>query len=78
VKRHLLEILAGILLGLAAFFSYAARVPISSPLIGTGSVALSNPDDWPLDFLAIPKPRIRWPQFPNLCVGLCTREEYLQ
>ena len=78
VKRRVLEIVAGILLGLAAYFSYAARVPISSPVIGMGSVALSSPDDWPPDFLAIPKLGIRWPQFPNLCVGLCTREEYLQ
>lgn len=78
MKRHVLEIVAGILLGLAAFFSYAARVPISSPVIGTGSTVLSNPDDWPPDFLAIPKLRTRWPQFPNLCVGLCTREEYRQ
>lgn len=78
MKRHVLEIVAAILLGLAAFFSYAARVPISSPLIGTGFVALSSPDDWPPDLIAIPKLRITWPQFPNLCVGLCTREEYLR
>ena len=78
MKRHVLEIVAGILLGLATFFSYAARVPITSPLIGTRSVALSSLGDWPPDFLAIPKLRIKWPQFSNLCVGLCTREEYLQ
>ena len=78
MKRHVLEIVTAILLGLAAFFSYAARVPILSPVIGTGSVALLCPDDWPSDLLAIPKLRITWPQFPNLCVGLCTREDYLQ
>lgn len=78
MKRHVLEIVAAILLCLAAFFSYAARVPISSPVIGTGSAVLSSPDDWPPDFLAIPKLRIKWPQFSNLCVGLCTREDYLQ
>jgi len=78
VKRHALELVGAILLCLAAYFSYAARAPISSPLIGTGFVALSSPDDWPPDLIAIPKLRIRWPQFPNLCVGLCTREEYLQ
>ena len=78
MKRRVLEIVAGILLGLAAYFSYAARVPISSPVIGTGSVALSSPAAWSLEFVAIPKLRISWPQFPNLCVGLCTREDYLQ
>ena len=78
MKHHVLEITAAILLGLAAFFNYAARGPISSPVIGTGSVAASSLDAWSLDLLAIPKQRITWPQFPNLCVGLCTREEYLQ
>ena len=78
MKRHVLEIVTAILLGLAAFFSYAARVPILSPVIGTGSVVASSPDAWSLYLVAIPKLRITWPQFPNLCVGLCTREEYLQ
>ena len=78
MKHHVLEIVAGILLGLATFFSYAARFPILSPFIGTGSVAASSPDAWSLEFVAIPKLRISWPQFPNFCVGLCTREEYLQ
>ena len=78
MKRHVLEIVASILLCLAAFFSYAAQTPVSLPRIGTGFVALSSPDDWPPDLIAIPKLRIRWPDFPNLCVGLCTREEYLQ
>ena len=78
MKRHVLEFVTAILLGLAAFFSYAAKVPILSTVIGTGSVALFCPDDWPPDFLAIPKLRIKWPQFSNLCVGLCTREDYLQ
>ncbi len=78
MKRHALELVGAILLCLAASFSYAARAPISSPLIGTGSVALSSPDDWPPDFLAIPMLHVRKPQFPNLCVGHCTREDYLQ
>lgn len=78
MKRHALELVGAILLCLAAYLTYAARVPISVPLIGTGSVAASSPDAWSLDLLAIPKLRITWPQFPNLCVGLCTREEYLQ
>lgn len=78
MKRHVLGIVAAVLLCLAAYLAYAAPVPISVPLIGTGSVAVSSPDVWPLDLLAIPKLRITWPQFPNLCVGLCTREEYLQ
>ena len=78
MKRHALELVGAILLCLAAYLAYAARVPISVPLIGKGSVALSSPDHWPPDFLAIPKLCITWPQFPNLCVGLCTREDYLQ
>lgn len=78
MKRHVQEIVAGILLGLATFFSYAARVPITSLLIRTGSVAGSSPDAWSLDFVAIPKLSISWPRFPNFCVGLCTREDYLQ
>lgn len=78
MRRHALELVGAILLCLAAYFSYAARAPISSPPIGTASVAASSPDAWSLDLLGIPKLRIRWPQFPNLCVGLCTREEYLQ
>lgn len=78
MKRHALELVGAILLCLAAYFSYAARAPISSPLIGAGSVAASSPAAWSLEFVAIPKLRISWPQFPNLCVGLCTREEYLQ
>ena len=78
MKRHVLEIVAAILLCLAAFFSYAARIPMSLPLIGTESVAASSPAAWSLEFVAIPKLRISWPRFPNFCVGLCTREEYLQ
>ena len=78
MKRHVLELVGAILLCLAAYLAYAARVPISVPLIGTGSVVASSPDAWSLYLVAIPKLRIRWPQFPNLCVGLCTREEYLQ
>lgn len=78
MKRNVLEIVAAILLCLAAFFSYAARVPISLPLIGTGSVAASSPDAWSPNLIQIPTLQIRWPQFPNFCVGLCTREEYLQ
>ena len=78
MKRQVLELVGAILLCLAAHLAYAAGVPISVPLIGTGSVAASSPDAWSLDLLAIPKLRITWPQFPNLCVGLCTREEYLQ
>ena len=78
MKRHVVEIVAAILLCLAAFISYETEAPFSLALIGTGSVAASSPDAWSLDLLAIPKLRIRWPQFPNLCVGLCTREEYLQ
>ena len=78
MKRHALELVGAILLCLAAFFSYAAKVPILSTVIGTGSVALSSPDDGPPDLFAIPMLHIRKPQFPNLCVGLCTREDYLQ
>ena len=78
MKHHVLEIVAGILLGLATFFSYAARFPMSLPLIGTESVVASRPEAWSPDWIAIPKLRIRWPDFPNLCVGLCTREGYLQ
>jgi hypothetical protein len=72
------ELVGAILLCLAAFFCYADRVPISLPFIGTASVVASNPDAWPADLITIPMLQIRWPQFPNLCVGLCTREEYLQ
>lgn len=78
MTRHVLEIVAAILLCLAAFFSYAARSPISLPFIGTESVVAYSPNAWSLDLVAIPKVRIRWPQFPNLCAGLCTNEEYLQ
>ncbi len=78
MKRHVLELVGAILLCLAAYLAYAARVPISVPLIGTESVVASSQDDWPPDLIAIPKLRITWPQIPNLCVGLCTREEYLQ
>jgi hypothetical protein len=78
VKRHVVEILGALLLCLAAFFSDAAQTPVSLPRIEGGSVALSRPDDWPPDFLANSKLHIRWPQYPNLCVGLCTREESLQ
>ena len=78
MKRHVLELVGAILLCLTAYFAHAALVPISMPLIGTGSVAASSPDAWSLDFLVIPKLRIKWPQFSNLCVGLCTREEYQQ
>ena len=78
MRRHVVELVGAILLCLAAFFSYAARIPMSLPLIGTESVAASRPEAWSPDWIAIPKLRIRWPHFPNLCVGLCTREEYLQ
>lgn len=76
MKRHVLELVGAVLLCLAAFFSFAARVPISLPLIGTGSDVASNPDPLAPDPVAIL--RIRWLQFPNFCVGLCTNEEYLQ
>jgi len=78
VKRHVLEIVGAILLCLAAFFSYAAMGPISLPLIGTGSGVALSPDALTSYFTAIPTLRMRWPQFPNFCIGLCTREEYLQ
>ena len=38
----------------------------------------SSPDAWSPDVAASSMLHIRWPQFPNNCVGLCTREEYLQ
>ncbi len=78
MNRHVLELVAALLLCLTAFFSNAMRVPISLPLIGTGSGVALNPDVWSPDLIAIPMLHIRWPQFPNFCVGLCTREEYLQ
>ena len=78
MKRHVLELVGAILLCLAAYLAYAAQVPMSAPLIGTGSVAASSPEAWSLDFVANPKLHIRWPQFPSFCVGLCAREEYLQ
>jgi len=78
VKRHVLEILAAILLSLAAFFSYAAMAPISLPLVGTGSSAAQTSDTLAPALVSIPKLGIRWPQFPDFCFGLCTREEYLQ
>jgi len=78
VKRHVLEIVAAILLCLAVFFSYAAMVPISLPLVGTGSGAAPTSEALAPALVSIPKLGIRWPQFPNFCVGLCTREEYLQ
>lgn len=78
MKSHALELVGAILLCLAAYLAYAVRVPISAPPIGTGAVAASSPDAWSFDLLASPKLRITWPQFPNFCVGLCTREEYLQ
>ena len=78
MKRHVVEIGAAILLCLAAFFSYAARVPTSLPLVGTGSGAAPTSEELVPALVSVPKLEIRWPQFPNLCVGLCTREEYLQ
>jgi len=78
VKRHVLELVGAILLSLAAFFSYATRVPMSLPLIGTGSGVASSPDPCSPDLIAIPTLQIRWPQFPDSCVGLCTNEEYPQ
>ena len=73
MKRHVLEIVAAILLCLAAFISYETEAPFS-----LGSEASSSPDAWSPDVAASSMLHIRWPQFPNLCVGLCTREEYLQ
>ncbi|MDR5729521.1 MAG: hypothetical protein RB191_19065 [Terriglobia bacterium] len=78
MKRHVVEIGTANLLCLAAFFSYAARVPISLPLIGTESGVASSPDAWRADLNEIPTLYIKWPQFPNFCVGLCTKEEYLR
>lgn len=78
MNRHVLELVGAVLLSLAAFFSCAARAPNSLPLLGTGSGVALNPDAWSSDLIQIPTLQIRWPQFPNFCVGLCTREEYLQ
>ena len=78
MKRHVLEIVAWILLGLAVFFSYMAMGPISLPLVGTGSGVAPTSDALAPALVSIPKPGIRWPQFSNFCVGLCTREEYLR
>jgi len=78
VKRHLLEILAAILLSLAAFFSYAAQNPISLPFIGTGSGLAPTSDALAPALVSISKLGIRWPEFPNFCFGLGTRKEYLQ
>jgi hypothetical protein len=78
VKRHVLELVGALLLCLATFFSYAAMGPISLPLVGTGSGAAPTSEALAPALVSIPKLGIRWPQFPNFCVGLCTREEYLQ
>jgi len=78
VKRHVLELVGAILLCLAAYIGLSMRVPMPSPLIGTRSGLAWNPGPWSPDFVALPTLRIRWPQFPNLCVGLCTNEEYPQ
>jgi len=78
VKRHVVEIVAAILLCLAAFFSYAARVPTSLPLVGTGSGAAPTSEELVPALVSIPKLEITWPQFSNFCVGLCAREEYLR
>lgn len=77
MKRHVLELVGAVLLCLAAFFSYAAMAPISQPLVGTGSGAAQTSDTLAPALVSIPKLGIRWPQFPNFCFGLCTREEYL-
>lgn len=78
MKRHVVEILGAILLCLAAFFSYAAQTPVALPLIGTGSGVASTSEALAPALITIPKSRVRWLQFSNFCVGLCTREEYLQ
>ena len=78
MKRHVLEILGAILLGLAAYFAYAVLAPISLPLSGTGSGVAPTSDVLTPALITIPKPRVRWPQFPNFCLGLCTNEEYLR
>lgn len=73
VKRHLLELVGATLLCLAAFFSFAAPVPISPPILGTGSGVASNPDRLAPDPVAILQ--VSWPQFPIFCVGHCTNQE---
>ncbi len=78
MKRHVLELAGAILLCLGAYFTYAARAPIALPLIGTGSGVAPTSDALAPALITIPKLRVRWPQFPNFCVGLCTNEEYLQ
>jgi len=78
VKRHFVEIVAAILLCLAAFFGCAAQIPISLPFIETGSSVAPISDVLSPALVSIPKLRIMWPQFQNFCVGLCTREEYPQ
>ncbi|MGA8043499.1 MAG: hypothetical protein WCA37_11910 [Terracidiphilus sp.] len=78
MKRHVLELVGAVLLCPAAFFSYAARSPISLPMIGTGSGVASSPDAWPAGLFVIPTLRMKWSQLPNFCVGLCTNKEYLQ
>ena len=78
MKHHVLEILAAILLSLAALFSYAAQIPITLPFIGTGSSVAPTSDALAPALVSIPKLGIGWPQFQTFCVGLCTREEYLQ
>ena len=78
MKRHVLELVGAVLLCLAAFFSFAGKAPISLPLVGTGSSVAPTSDALAPALVSIPKLGISWPQFPNFCVGLCTREEYLQ
>jgi len=78
VKRHVLELVGAVLLCLATFFSYPAQIPISLPLIGTGSGVAPNSDALAPVLVSIPELTIRWRQFSNFCVGLCMRQEYLQ
>ena len=78
MKHHVLELVGAVLLCLTVYLAYAARVPISLPLIGMESLAASSPDAWFPDLIAIPMLHIGRPQVTNLCVGLCTREEYQQ
>jgi hypothetical protein len=79
MKRHVVEVFAGLVLCLAAYlsFSIASSLPALS-LIDRGSRTDATFSDLALDWRAFPTWRLKWPKLSTFCAGLCTDEELMR
>jgi len=79
VKRHVVEVCAGLVLCLAAYLSYsiASSLRVWS-LVEPGSGIDATFSDLAPDWINLPAWRLKWPKLRTFCAGLCTDEELMR